>query len=63
MINGCEGAEGSSFQAKKWRHFEADQLPPSGADVKNGWVNTSSSSYILMVWSESAAGSNMSFPK
>jgi hypothetical protein len=34
----------------KLPEFEADQLTPANADVKNTWIYTSTTPYVFMVW-------------
>jgi len=39
-----------SFPGEKQQGHEDDHSPPSSAEVKNAWSNTSTSSYVLTEW-------------
>jgi len=43
-------APGVLFPEEKLPGCEADDLPPSSADVKNAWSYTCTDSYVLMAW-------------
>jgi len=34
----------------KWPGREADQSPPSSAEVRNAWIYTSTPQYVFMAW-------------
>jgi len=41
---------GDSFPEVKWLGHEADQSPPSNAEIKDLWSYTSTLPYFFMVW-------------
>jgi hypothetical protein len=53
---------GRSFSGVKQLGYEADHSPPSSAEVKNVWNDTSIPQYVFMAWCLVKHGDNFTLP-